>query len=127
MVICEKCGHRKSYVLDSVREDDTLARRRRCNACGFRWTTIEVTRTAKVVRLTRQQIDHLLDVYGKQGGKAARALAPIYGISKDHVRRLAAQHGVRAAPRRAIKMPKRLPAFADPRWDRAKRVGTVVA
>jgi len=40
---CSACGEEDSTVSDSrEREDGCIRRRRKCDACGHRWTTIEV-------------------------------------------------------------------------------------
>jgi hypothetical protein len=79
-----------------------------------------------IIILNKQQLNHLLDVYQNQGADAARALAPGYGIKPGYVKRLASKHSVKAK-RQGAKRRKRLPAYADPRWQRAKAIGVVVA
>jgi hypothetical protein len=77
--------------------------------------------------LTKQQINHLLEVYHNDGPDAARKLAPQYGVKPAYVKKLAFQHGVRVKLRgRDYVMPKRLPSYADPRWQRARAIGAVV-
>lgn len=39
---CRKCGSENVCVWDSRRKDGTRIRRRKCNDCNKRWTTIEV-------------------------------------------------------------------------------------
>lgn len=42
MVICPKCGY-QTYILDTrTRPDENIRRRRQCEKCGHRFTTIEV-------------------------------------------------------------------------------------
>lgn len=43
MIVCEVCGSSKSSVLDTRRTGTALRRRRRCDGCGERWTTYEVS------------------------------------------------------------------------------------
>ena len=38
---CSNCNHKKSKVLESRKEDDSIRRRRECLKCGFRFTTQE--------------------------------------------------------------------------------------
>ena len=88
--------------------------------------------------LTRQTLDHILQVYAEQGGAAARKLAPKYGIKPVYVKKLAYKHGVKAKPRntRPIRIAKRKikwdqVAFEksqdalDPRWKLAIERGPV--
>lgn len=43
MLICPSCGADDSTVKDSrPREDGCIRRRRKCQACGAGWTTLEV-------------------------------------------------------------------------------------
>lgn len=43
-LVCEKCGHDKSYVVDCRPSADGIRRRRECENCGHRWTTYEFDR-----------------------------------------------------------------------------------
>jgi transcriptional repressor NrdR len=40
-VRCPFCGQPESRVIDSRTAEDTVRRRRECEACGRRWTTLE--------------------------------------------------------------------------------------
>jgi hypothetical protein len=73
--------------------------------------------------LTKEQLNHILDTWAYVGPKAARALAPRYGVKCSYVNQLARNHGVRA--KRIT--PKPRPRYEDPRWEKAKRVGPVIA
>ncbi len=43
MIICSACGAQSSAVTDSrVRDDGCVRRRRKCEECGHKWTTVEV-------------------------------------------------------------------------------------
>lgn len=39
---CSKCGSEDVSVWDSRKKDGSQIRRRKCNRCNKRWTTIEV-------------------------------------------------------------------------------------
>lgn len=39
---CPACGAFRSSVVDSRRRLDSIRRRRKCDACGEKWTTLEV-------------------------------------------------------------------------------------
>ena len=44
MLKCPKCGSENGHVVDSrPSENNTARRRRECNNCGFRFSTIEIT------------------------------------------------------------------------------------
>ena len=73
--------------------------------------------------LTKAQLNNLLDVYRHQGGDAARELAPQYGITPTYVRKLASIHGIKAK-RKGSRRPR---SVNDPRWERARAIGSVVA
>ena len=46
-MICEECGSGNTYVIDSRETTPTKRRRRyKCNHCGARFTTYELTRDA---------------------------------------------------------------------------------
>ena len=78
--------------------------------------------------LTKEAINDLLDTYASQGGDAARALAPKYGIKPGYVKKLAVKHGVRTraiGPRSRHYKPT--PRAQDPRWLWAIERGAVVA
>lgn len=38
---CPECGHKKSTVIDSREGPDRLRRRRECQKCHYRWSTLE--------------------------------------------------------------------------------------
>ena len=43
MFICGACGSQTSSVMDSrPRDDGSIRRRRKCDDCGHRWSTVEV-------------------------------------------------------------------------------------
>ena len=80
------------------------------------------------VILTKAQLNHLLDVYETQGSDAARKLAPQYGVKPTYVKKLASVHKVRAKRQGANpRWQKRIPQHLDPRWERARSIGPVVA
>lgn len=39
---CRQCGHKDSIVSDVRSQEGGIVRRRKCPACGFRWSTIEL-------------------------------------------------------------------------------------
>jgi transcriptional regulator NrdR family protein len=39
---CPHCGSDRTYVKDVQQDDKGIRRRRECNACGWRYTTVEV-------------------------------------------------------------------------------------
>jgi hypothetical protein len=43
MIQCDVCGSRESTVTDTRRTRNTIRRKRRCDGCGERWTTYEVS------------------------------------------------------------------------------------
>lgn len=54
---CPRCHNHRGQVTDS-REDDansTIRRRRRCPACGHRWTTYEVTAEDRAALVERDR------------------------------------------------------------------------
>lgn len=70
--------------------------------------------------LTKEAINHLLDVWANVGPDEARALAPRYGVKPAYVRKLACLHGVKAKR-------KEKEAATDPRWQWAIERGPVLA
>lgn len=42
MMQCPRCDNPKSGVIETVPVRDRIRRRRRCQACGHRWTTMEM-------------------------------------------------------------------------------------
>jgi len=73
--------------------------------------------------LTKEALNDLLDTYASQGGDAARALAPKYGIKPVYVKKLAVKHGVRH--RRIGRKPYQ--HKRDHRWAWAIERGAVLA
>lgn len=41
-MLCDKCGNEFSKIVDSRPTDGGIRRRRICNICGHKWTTLEV-------------------------------------------------------------------------------------
>lgn len=79
--------------------------------------------------LTAPKLKNLLHVYATIGGDAARALAVEYGIKPSYVKILTSRYRVpvkRRPNKRRLKLPKRVPPFADPRWARARAIGQVI-
>jgi hypothetical protein len=78
--------------------------------------------------LTKEQVRHIHIVYSTEGGVAARKLAPGYGIKPSYVHKLCFMHGVKA--RRPINQQKKNAEKRrqnDPRWERAKAIGPIIA
>jgi len=45
-MICPNCKSKQSSIVDSRDSEDELrSRRRKCNVCGHRWNTIEISET----------------------------------------------------------------------------------
>jgi transcriptional repressor NrdR len=64
---CLKCKSHESYVIDSRPREATVYRRRRCEECGYRWSTTEVPQdqyekfgqVAKALRSLDRIRDHI--------------------------------------------------------------------
>lgn len=71
MIICGKCGGTSS-VTDSRPVHSTVRRRRKCESCGFKWTTFEMGSD-----LTRSMHNaaRLLDSMIQQGRELGKVLS----------------------------------------------------
>ena len=70
--------------------------------------------------LTKEALNHLLRVYAEEGGDAARALAPSYGVGPKYIRKLACKHGVKVKRKRS-----KAKTNTDRRWQWAIERGAV--
>lgn len=43
LLYCLSCKKSNSVVINSRGDGETISRRRKCNSCGFRWSTYEVS------------------------------------------------------------------------------------
>lgn len=60
---CPFCLHAKSLIVDSRPSQTTIRRRRECQSCGQRWTTMEVRReTWKTMILATQAVEGEVDL-----------------------------------------------------------------
>lgn len=70
---CIKCGS-DSTVIDSRQNDKAIRRRRKCQGCGFRWTTLEVPEGALLIEHStkrfaqfRKDLDELIARFTEEG------------------------------------------------------------
>lgn len=76
------------------------------------------------IKISKEAVAHILDVYANQGSRAAEELSETYSVSKHYIRQLAMIHGVR------VKNPLRggsSDTSNDPRWKWAIERGPVLA
>ena len=61
------CDHKNNSVIDSrTSEDGYQRRRRRCESCGFRWTTYEVkSDELKAMRLDVEKLNRASSAVGE--------------------------------------------------------------
>lgn len=69
----EQCTHFDSTVVDSRKDEnrpERIRRRRKCNTCGHRWSTLELNEDEVVeARGTREKavVAELMDLLGRYG------------------------------------------------------------
>lgn len=54
-MICRRCGHPQSKILETRGVDYGVRRRHECAACGHRWPTIEIS-TTRTLLLKRWRV-----------------------------------------------------------------------
>lgn len=81
---CPKCGEDKVEVIDSrgsrlIVDRSSIRRRRKCNACGHRWSTYEVHEDlVSYIENSMKMIDKLKKALGVDNGKASHnAVKPV--------------------------------------------------
>lgn len=58
MIICAACGSQQSSVKDSrPRDDGCIRRRRACDDCGHKWTTVEVELSSYQASLDQESLE----------------------------------------------------------------------
>lgn len=80
MIECPKCGA-DSGVLESRAVAKTIWRRRKCSACGERWSTYEVTKAAIDLILHMEKYGGVIEQLGASIKEASSKL-PHTGIKK---------------------------------------------
>lgn len=99
---CPNCDAPNSVVMESrLRCDNAMRRRRRCEECGHRWSTLErvftkIPHPLKGQRVQRLEPHHhprkLTDeqavaiFHAKDQGQTMKALAERYGVSRETIR-----------------------------------------
>lgn len=64
MIQCSACGSQQSSVVDSRPRDDACTRRRRkCDDCGHRWSTVEVSLEDYQASLDSESLEAMRTAY----------------------------------------------------------------
>lgn len=71
-MICPKCTSDDSLVIESRKSPLGIRRRRDCQDCGHRWTTVEINRADLILAAIRE-----IDCAGRRIDRRAVAVNPL--------------------------------------------------